>query len=64
MSYSRQKYYVDNRKRYLEFNVGDWVYLKNSFMNVVMRFKKKEKLSPRCVGPYDMLKRIGEVHMS
>nr|XP_016493426.1 PREDICTED: uncharacterized protein LOC107812769 [Nicotiana tabacum] len=30
-------------------------------MKVVMRFGKKGKLSPRSIGPYRILKRIGEV---
>ena len=30
-------------------------------MNGVMRFRKKGKLSPRYVGPYRILKRIGKV---
>ena len=61
MAHSRQKSYADNRKRNLEFEVGDWVYLKISPMKGVMRFGKKGKLSPRYVGPYEILKRVGKV---
>ncbi|WMV09170.1 hypothetical protein MTR67_002555, partial [Solanum verrucosum] len=60
-AHSRQKSYADNRKRNLEFEVGDWVYLKISPMKGVMRFGKKGKLSPRYVGPYEILKRVGKV---
>ena len=60
-AYSRQKSYADNRKRPLEFNIGDLVYLKISPMKGVMRFGRKGKLSPRYVGPYEILQRVGEV---
>ncbi|XP_070042706.1 uncharacterized protein [Nicotiana tomentosiformis] len=43
---SRQKSYADNRRRYLEFQVDDWVLLKVSPMKGVMRFSKKGKISP------------------
>ena len=46
-----QKTYAFNRKRDLEFNVGDWVYLKISPMKGVMRSRKKGTLIPRYVGP-------------
>ena len=42
---SRQKYYADNRKRPLEFNVGDQVYLKVSPMKGVMSFGRKGKFN-------------------
>ncbi|WMV18474.1 hypothetical protein MTR67_011859 [Solanum verrucosum] len=58
MAHSRQKSYADDKKRDLEFEVGDWVYLKISPMKGVMRFAKKGKLSPRYVGPYEILKRV------
>ncbi|XP_069152661.1 uncharacterized protein [Solanum lycopersicum] len=45
----------------LEFIVGDQVYLKISPMKGVMRFCRKEKLSPWYVGPYEILLRVGEV---
>ncbi|XP_070057278.1 uncharacterized protein [Nicotiana tomentosiformis] len=57
---SRQKSYSDVRRRDLEFEVGDWVFLKISPMKGVMRFGKKGKLSPRYIGPYKILRRIGQ----
>ncbi|XP_070029065.1 uncharacterized protein [Nicotiana sylvestris] len=58
---SRQKSYVDVRRRDLEFDVEDWVFLKVSPMKGVKRFGKKGKLSPRYVGPYKIIRRIGRV---
>ncbi|KAH0776371.1 hypothetical protein KY290_007782 [Solanum tuberosum] len=61
MAQSRQKSYTDVRRRALEFEVDDWVYLKVSPMKGVMRFGKKGKLSPRYIGPYRIAKRIGNI---
>ncbi|KAH0693675.1 hypothetical protein KY285_020772 [Solanum tuberosum] len=58
---SRQKSYTDVRRRELEFEVDDWVYLKVSPMKGVMRFGKKGIVSPRYIGPYRIAKRIGKV---
>jgi hypothetical protein len=58
---SRQKSYADNRRRPLEFEVGDHVFLKVSPMRGVMRFGKKGKLSPRFVGPFEITQRIGRL---
>ncbi|XP_058726131.1 uncharacterized protein LOC131597450 [Vicia villosa] len=57
----RQKNYADKRRRPLEFEVGDHVYL-----NVTPRLRlggpfKTHKLSPRYVGPYQIVSRVGEV---
>ena len=41
---SRQKSYADVRRRELEFQVDDWVFLKVSPMKGVMRFRKKGNL--------------------
>ncbi|XP_059288497.1 uncharacterized protein LOC132041821 [Lycium ferocissimum] len=42
---SRQKSNTDNRRRKLEFKVGDWVFLKISPMKGVMIFGKKVHVS-------------------
>ncbi|WRX08490.1 Reverse transcriptase/retrotransposon-derived protein [Theobroma cacao] len=58
---SRQKSYADNQRRDLEFQVGDNVFLKVSPTKGVMRFGKKGKLSPRYIGPFEILERVGAV---
>ncbi|TYK27113.1 hypothetical protein E5676_scaffold478G00020 [Cucumis melo var. makuwa] len=58
---SRQKSYADERRKDLEFEVGDMVFLKVAPMKGVLRFEKKGKLSLRFVGPFEILKRIGPV---
>ena len=58
---SRQKSYADTCRTPLEFQVGDSVFLKVAPMKGVMRFGKKDKLSPRYVGPYLIIERIGKV---
>ena len=57
----RQKSYADVHRRPMEFEVGDKVLLKVSPMKGVMRFGKKGKLSPKFIGPYEILDRVGEV---
>ena len=54
---SRQKSYEDVRKRELEFEVDDYIFMKVSPTKEVMRFRKKGKLSPIYVGAY----KIGDV---
>ena len=58
---SRQKGYADRRRRPLEFEVGDYVYLKVTPMKKVQRFGVKRKLAPRFVGPYKILEKKGPV---
>ncbi|XP_019257870.1 PREDICTED: uncharacterized protein LOC109236107 [Nicotiana attenuata] len=58
---SRQKSYSDKRRRDLEFTIGDKVFLRVSPMKGVMRFGKRGKLSPRFIGPYEILDRVGAV---
>nr|GEV61468.1 putative reverse transcriptase domain-containing protein [Tanacetum cinerariifolium] len=57
----RQKSYVDNRRKPLEFEVGDKVLLKVSPWEGMMRFGKKGKLTPRYAGPFEILERIGPI---
>jgi hypothetical protein len=58
---TRQKSYTDKRMRDLSFEIGDFVYLKVSPMRGTRRFKVKEKLAPRYVGPFKIVDRRGEV---
>ena len=41
--------------------MGDKVFLKVSPWRKILRFGKKGKLSPRVIGPYEILERIGRV---
>ncbi|GKC77631.1 putative reverse transcriptase domain-containing protein, partial [Tanacetum coccineum] len=57
----RQKSYADNRRKPLEFEVGDSVMLKVSPWKGVVCFGKKGKLAPRYAGPFEILERISPV---
>ena len=57
---SRQKSYADRRRRPLEFQEGDYVFLKVSPKKGVFRFGKKGKLAPRYIGPFEVIKVIGK----
>ena len=50
--------------RELEFEEGDKVYVNILPMKGVMQFGKKGKLSPRSVGPYEILQRLARWHTS
>ena len=58
---SRQKSYANVRRRPLEFKADDHVFLKVMHKRGVIRFSKKGKLSPRYIGPFEVLKRVGVV---
>ncbi|GJX44403.1 hypothetical protein Tco_0261079 [Tanacetum coccineum] len=57
----RQKSYADQRRRPLEFEVGDRVLLKVAPWKGVVRFGKRRKLNPRYIGPFQNIERIGPV---
>ncbi|GKC69206.1 hypothetical protein Tco_1115089 [Tanacetum coccineum] len=54
-----QKSYVDFRRKTLESELGDRIFLKVSPWKGVVRFGKKDKLAPRYVGPFEILEKIG-----
>ena len=58
---SRQKSYADNRRRDLEFAVGDFVFLKLSPRKGFVRIGTQSKLNPRYIGPYQITDRVGAV---
>nr|GEX98935.1 putative reverse transcriptase domain-containing protein [Tanacetum cinerariifolium] len=57
----RQKSYADKRRKPLEFSVGDYVLLKMSPWNGVVRFEKKGKLAPRFFRPFEIIKKVSPV---
>ena len=56
-----QKSYANVQRRPLEFEVGDHVFLKVMPNRGVVRFGKRGKLSPRFIGPFEILERVGTV---
>jgi hypothetical protein len=58
---SRQQSYADMRRRPLQFQIGDFVYLRVSPTQGVQRFGVKGKLAPRYIGPFEILKIYGPI---
>ena len=57
----RQRSYVNLKRKDIEYEVGDKVFLKVSPWKKILRFGRKGKLSPRFIGPYEILERVGPV---
>ena len=55
---SRHKSYGDVRRRPLEFDVGDHVFLKVMPKRGGVRLDKRGKLSPRFIGLFEILERV------
>ena len=53
-----KKSYADMKRKDIEYEIGDNVFLKVSPWRKILRFGKKGKLSPRFIGPYEILERI------
>jgi hypothetical protein len=58
---ARQKSYHDKRRKPLQFEVGDFVYLKVSPTKGLQRFGIKGKLAPRYIRPYKIIEACGPV---
>ncbi|KAK2449583.1 hypothetical protein QL285_008768 [Trifolium repens] len=58
---SRQKSYADRRRRMLEFEEGDHVFLRVTPKLGLRGIFKTKKLCPRYIGPYQILRRVGPV---
>ncbi|GJU99150.1 putative reverse transcriptase domain-containing protein [Tanacetum coccineum] len=57
----RQKSYADQKRKPMEFEVGDRVMLKVSPWKGVVRFSKRGKLNPRYVRPFKVLAKVRKV---
>ena len=57
----RRKSYADLKIKDIEYEVGDKVFLKVPPWRKILWFGKKGKLSPRFIGTYEILERIGLV---
>ncbi|XP_074298044.1 uncharacterized protein LOC141628849 [Silene latifolia] len=60
-SQSRQKSYADLKRRVIEFLEGDFLFLKVSPTKGIIRFGKQRKLSPRYIGPFEIVERIEDL---
>ena len=57
----RLKSYADNRRRDLQYEIGDLVFLKISPWKGILRFGRQGKLSLRFIGPYEIVIKVGPV---
>ena len=57
-SQSRQKSYHDKRRKDLEFQASDHVFLRVTPVTGVGRALRSKKLSPCFIGPYQILDRV------
>jgi len=60
-SQSRPKSYHDKRRKDIEFQVGDHVFLRVNLVTGVGRALKCQKLTPRFVGSFEIVEKIGDV---
>ncbi|XP_012575160.1 uncharacterized protein [Cicer arietinum] len=61
ISQHRQKSYADKRRRFLEFEQGDHVFLRLTPKTGVGRAMRSKKLTPKFIGPYQIFAQIGPV---
>ena len=57
----RQKSYAVMKRNDIRYEIGEKVFLKVSPWKKVMRFGKKGKLSPRFIGLYEVIEKVGPV---
>ena len=50
---------MDQHQKEIEFQIGEKVFLRVSPWKGIKRFGNKGKLSPRYIGPYEIIERVG-----
>ena len=58
---NRQKSYADMKRKDVHYEIGENAFLKVSPWKKVMRFRRKGKLNPRFIGPYEVIEKVGPV---
>ena len=59
MATDRQKSYANIKRKDIQYKIDEKVFLKVSPWKKVMRFRKKGKLSPRLIGPNEVIEKVG-----
>ena len=57
----RQNSYANFNRKDIQYEIDEKVFLKVSPRKKVMRFGRKGKLSPRFIGPYKVIEKVGPV---
>eukprot|EP00253_Pinus_taeda_P002208 PITA_02208 len=57
----RQKSFVDRKRRFKEFQVGDHVFVRIQPRRSTLQWSECAKLSPRYFGPFQILPRVGPI---
>ena len=57
----RQKFYTDMKRKDIQYEIGEKVFLKVSPWKKVMRFEIRGKLSPRFIESYEVIEKVGSV---
>ncbi|KAL4310797.1 hypothetical protein GQ457_01G013250 [Hibiscus cannabinus] len=60
-AFDRQKAYADLKRRDIQYSVGEKAFLKVSLWKKVFQFGKKGKLSPRLIGPFEVIEEVGPI---
>ena len=58
---NKQKSYPDLKREDIQHEIGEKVFLKVSPWRKVMRFGKKGKLSPKFIGSYEIIEKVGPI---
>ena len=61
MATDRKKSYASMKRKDIHYEVSEKVFLKVLLWKKVMRFGKNGKLSPRFIGPYEVIDKVGPV---